>query len=265
MRASDYHFITTWRVEGTCGEVADILRDPLALPRWWPSVYLAAEETRPGDERGVGQQVRVVTKGWLPYTLRWQFLVVESRYPHGFTLEASGDLAGRGEWVFVQEGPGVRITYHWRIHAEKPLIRRLSFVLKPLFAANHRWAMAQGEASLKLELRRRHAPNGDGERGSSNDPPRAIELRDRVVDPTRNALGAADDAGRCAPGASGRAHRSAGRTHSKLGPGTAPESSAGIVSSTSIAGLSRNIDRIAGSSIPGRPSNAASSWASTSQ
>jgi hypothetical protein len=170
MPANDYHFVTGWRVDGSCGEVADILGDPLALPRWWPAVYLAVEETRPGDERGVGQRVRMVTKGWLPYTLRWQSLMVESRYPHGFTLEASGDLAGRGEWTFVQEGPDVRITYDWRIHAEKPLIRRLSFVLKPLFAANHRWAMAQGEASLGLELRRRRA-GSEGSRAAIPPPP----------------------------------------------------------------------------------------------
>jgi hypothetical protein len=161
MQASDYHFVTTWLIEGTCGEVADILRDPLALPRWWPAVYLAVEETRPGDERRVGQQVRMVTKGWLPYTLRWQSVVVESRYPYGLTLEAAGDLAGRGEWTFAQEGPSVRIIYDWRIHAEKPLVRRLSFLLKPLFAANHRWAMVQGEASLRLELLRRRAASED--------------------------------------------------------------------------------------------------------
>ena len=29
--------------------------------------------------------------------------------------------------------------------------------MKPIFAANHHWAMAQGERSLKLELARRHA------------------------------------------------------------------------------------------------------------
>ena len=29
--------------------------------------------------------------------------------------------------------------------------------MKPIFAANHRWAMARGETSLKLELARRHA------------------------------------------------------------------------------------------------------------
>ena len=37
--SNQYHFVSRWRVEGTCGEVADILGDPLAFPIWWPSVY----------------------------------------------------------------------------------------------------------------------------------------------------------------------------------------------------------------------------------
>jgi len=51
----------------------------------------------------------------------------------------------------------VNLTYDWRIRAEKPLLRWLSPLLKPLFAANHRWAMAQGERSLARELARRAA------------------------------------------------------------------------------------------------------------
>ena len=42
-----------------------------------------------------------------------------------------------------------------RIRAEKPLLRYLSFLLKPVFSANHRWAMARGEESLRAELGRR--------------------------------------------------------------------------------------------------------------
>jgi len=49
------------------------------------------------------------------------------------------------------------ITYDWRISAEKPLLKNLWFVLKPVFEANHRWAMALGEESLRLELARRRA------------------------------------------------------------------------------------------------------------
>jgi len=156
---NSYHFVTEWQVEGTCGEVADVLGDPVALPRWWPSVYLTAEEIEPPNSSGVGRRVRLVTKGWLPYTLRWEFVVTRSHYPFGFAIDASGDFVGHGEWTFVQEGPTVRITYDWSIQAEKPLLKTFTPVLRPLFESNHRWAMAQGETSLKLELARRRATN----------------------------------------------------------------------------------------------------------
>ena len=157
MSDNAYRFLTRWRLEATCGEVADVLGDPLALTRWWPSVYLDVRELRAPDARGLGRRVRLRTKGWLPYTLTWEFEVVESRYPYGFAIAASGDFEGRGVWTFTQDGPFVDVVYDWRITAEKPLLRDLSFLLKPLFEANHRWAMARGEESLRLELARRRA------------------------------------------------------------------------------------------------------------
>ena len=63
---NEYHFVTTWRVHGTTGEVADVLRNPLDLARWWPAVYLAVKELEPPDEQGLNQRVRLHTKGWLP-------------------------------------------------------------------------------------------------------------------------------------------------------------------------------------------------------
>lgn len=158
MNSSDYHFVTRWRVPGTVEEVADVLADAEGLARWWPSVYLEVEELKPGDEDGIGKEVALHTKGWLPYTLRWRFRVTESNYPHGFALEAWGDFVGRGEWTLAQDGEWVDVVYDWRVQAEKPLLRRLSFLLRPLFAANHHWAMARGEESLRLELARRAAP-----------------------------------------------------------------------------------------------------------
>jgi len=111
----------------------------------------------PGDAEGIGKVVSLYTKGWLPYTLRWQFRVTESRYPYGFSLEAWGDFNGRGIWTFEQDGKSVNIIYDWKIRADKRLLSALSFLFKPIFAANHRWAMERGEQSLKLELARRHA------------------------------------------------------------------------------------------------------------
>lgn len=157
MTSNDYHFITQWQAPGTVREVFETIADAPALVRWWPAVYLDVQQVQPGDENGVGKVVNLYTKGWLPYTLRWQFRVTEVRIPHGFALEAWGDFVGRGIWTFEQDGPWVNITYDWRIRADKPLLRYLSFLFKPIFAANHRWAMARGEESLRLELARRHA------------------------------------------------------------------------------------------------------------
>ena len=161
MASNDYHFITAWHLEATPEEVSAILADAEDLARWWPSVYLEVEREEPGDERGVGAVVRLYTKGWLPYTLRWRFTVTESDPPRGFSLDASGDFVGRGVWTFERVGEETVATYDWRILAEKGVLRRLSFVMKPLFSANHRWAMARGEESLRLELARRRATTLD--------------------------------------------------------------------------------------------------------
>lgn len=163
MASNDYHFITHWRVESTIKEVTDIIGDAADLVRWWPSVYLDVQVLEPGDENGLGKVVSLYTKGWLPYTLRWDFRVTAVR-EDGFTLQASGDFDGRGIWTFVQDGPWVNITYDWRISAEKPLLRYFSFLIKPIFAANHHWAMAKGEESLRLEIARRHARTPDERR-----------------------------------------------------------------------------------------------------
>jgi hypothetical protein len=113
MAASEYHFVTRWRLEANIEEVQTILHDAEELARWWPSVYLEVKIEEPGDPAtGIGRLVALYTKGW-------------------------------------------------RISADKPLLKYLSFLMKPLFSANHVWAMARGEESLRLELARRHAANDD--------------------------------------------------------------------------------------------------------
>src|SRR5215207_8002342 len=111
MASNEYHFITHWRVKAELQEVVDILGDAESLPRWWPSVYLEVHELEKGDEHGIGKRVSLYTKGWLPYTLRWQFVVTESNSPHGFSLAAEGDFIGTGTWTFVQDGEYVNVTY----------------------------------------------------------------------------------------------------------------------------------------------------------
>src|SRR5690349_4980495 len=107
-QTNEYVFVTTWRVQGTIEEISQILDDPEALPRWWPAVYLEVRTLPDGV-------VDLHTRGWLPYTLRWQFRVTDRRPPFGFTLEARGDLVGRGEWTLRQDGQFAEIVYDWRV------------------------------------------------------------------------------------------------------------------------------------------------------
>jgi len=168
---NQYHFVDRWRVAGDVKEVADILEDALALPRWWGSVYFDVKEIEPGGEGGIGKLIRLHAGGWLPYTLRINFRTIASNYPHGFTMDATGDLEGRGIWTFEPDGNLVNVTYDWTIRANKRIIEKLSFLLKPIFRSNHNWTMKRGKESLKLELLRRRAKS-DEERASVPSGPR---------------------------------------------------------------------------------------------
>jgi hypothetical protein len=135
--------------------VTEIFADAAALARWWPSVYLRVTPLDPGMPDGTGKSFMLHTKGWLPYTLRWKLTHSDPITEQGFAISAAGDLNGTGRWTFEADGPETVVSFDWRVSAAKPLIRRLGFIFKPAFAANHRWAMARGQESLALELRRR--------------------------------------------------------------------------------------------------------------
>ena len=152
---NEYHFITHWRIEGDITEVYEVLHDPLSYPDWWKGPYLRATELKSGEEQGVNQIVGFEMRGWLPYTLRWQLRCTEAQKPHGFASESSGDFVGRGVWTFKQDGLWVDVIFDWKVRAEKPFLRYFSFLLKPLFVANHNWVMKKWKESLKAELIRR--------------------------------------------------------------------------------------------------------------
>jgi uncharacterized protein YndB with AHSA1/START domain len=142
-----YHFITRWRFHASAEDVFAILSDPLEYPRWWPSVYLMVRAVGP-------RRVRLLTRGWLPYRLRWEAETTGTRPPERLAIRASGDFRGEGAWSLVQDGEYTDVTFEWQPTAEKPLLRYLSVILRPIFEANHRWAMEQGRRSLELELAR---------------------------------------------------------------------------------------------------------------
>ncbi|MEO1492758.1 MAG: SRPBCC family protein [Pseudomonadota bacterium] len=157
MTEQTFDLISHWAVPARIETVAEILAEPERFPDWWGAVYLSIEIADPGDADGIGRTVDVHSRGWLPYTLRWTGRLVERDPPHRAVIEATGDLTGHGVWSLRQNGDIAEITYTWTVVTSKPWMRLLAPVLRPVFAWNHRWAMAQGEAGLIQELARRAA------------------------------------------------------------------------------------------------------------
>jgi hypothetical protein len=153
-----YDFLSRWRIEDAAlTDVADVLEDTAALPRWWPELFKAVTIVHAGGEHALGQVAACTCRARLPYTLRFTYTVVDQRYPNGSTLDSTGDLVGRGIWRLSARGSGVDAEYEWQVRLEKPWLRFFSPLLRPLLAWNHEWSMRKGEAGLRREVARRSA------------------------------------------------------------------------------------------------------------
>jgi hypothetical protein len=155
--AVTFRIPTTWHVRGRIEDVADILSEPEDFPRWWGEVYLSVTTTNKGDAQSIGQTVAVHSKGWLPYRLNWEGKLVENHRPTSWTVEATGDLVGRGVWTLRQRGDIAEINYDWSVSSNRLLFRVLAPMLRWVMVSNHRWAMTKGEKGLQAELVRRGA------------------------------------------------------------------------------------------------------------
>jgi len=89
-----------------------------------------------------------VTRGLLPYRLRWELVCVEARGPRVLVSRIQGDFVGVGIWTLTPVEGGTRAVLEWRVDVRKRLIRHLTPLLRPLFAWNHRWAMRRGEERI---------------------------------------------------------------------------------------------------------------------
>lgn len=150
--SSSYHFVTHWRIRGAIGRVYAVLRDGAGYSTWWRPAYRLTEDVG-------SRKVRSVVRGWLPYTLDFTTELVREEPPKEMELRATGDLVGRGLWRLRQSGPVTEVDFFWDVQATKPLIRRLSFLLKPLFRWNHDWVMRVGEMGLQSVIRNIPGPS----------------------------------------------------------------------------------------------------------
>jgi len=145
--ASEYVFVDEWDVDAPIEAVYDVMADARTYPEWWRPVYISVE----GDEKVTQHHF----KGRLPYTLNMRAELVSEDRPNRFEVRVDGDLRGKGVWTFTQRNGKTRVRWDWVVFADRPLLKYLTPVLKPLFRFNHNWAVERAKEQLEPYARKR--------------------------------------------------------------------------------------------------------------
>jgi hypothetical protein len=151
--SAEYRFVDEWFVPLPIDRAYEILGEPLQYPSWWPEAFPAAEGDAGPPE--AGKQVSVLSRGFLPYGLRWTLTTTVAERPTRIEARMTGDFVGTSTWTLTEQEGGTRAVLDFRPSVAKPLVRYLTPLLRPLFRANHAWAMRRGQEAI-LELAKRH-------------------------------------------------------------------------------------------------------------
>jgi hypothetical protein len=147
-----YSFVTDWRFKAPLTEVWAELDAAEHYTEWWPSI-IAYCDLSP-EIHGLGARAERVVRGRLPYSLRYTTVVTGYSPPHEIAYDAVGDLTGQGRFVLDEYNDQTRVLFYWDVATSGFWLNLLAPALKPLFAWNHNWVMAQGQRGLAARLRR---------------------------------------------------------------------------------------------------------------
>ena len=149
MAINTYHFQEQWSIPGySPRQVYEVLYNATLLPEWWSGVYLEAVPLARYPRPMVGAKVRAKARGFLPYTLSFELEALTLEHGARVEVKASGDFDGIWRAELRRDGDGTRVVIDWQVTVDKPLIRYLSWLLKPVFAWNHCWTTPRGERGL---------------------------------------------------------------------------------------------------------------------
>jgi uncharacterized protein YndB with AHSA1/START domain len=149
--AAAYVFVDEWDVAAPREAVFDALADGSTYPDWWRPVYLSVETEGPVE---VGQISRQHFKGRLPYTLKTRSTLTALDRPNRLEVDVAGDLRGHGIWTLTERKGATHVRFDWQVNADRPLLRYLTPILRPLFRWNHNWAIARAIEGLEPYARR---------------------------------------------------------------------------------------------------------------
>lgn len=142
-----------WRLQATDAEkVWQVLTDIETWPHWWRYLREARIVSR-GRADHVGDVAALHWGGALRYGVRMRVTTTLAQRAQQLEGRAEGDLHGHGTWLLEPEAPdAVIVTYRWDITLQRPWMRRLAFLLRPLFEWNHFVVMRAGAQGMARQL-----------------------------------------------------------------------------------------------------------------
>ena len=100
----------------------------------------------------MGGRAEFLVRSPFGYRLRIVVETVAADPPHSITTQSTGQLQGTGIWEFHQAGDTTHVTFTWIVRSAHPLITRLEWVAKPIFALSHAIVSGRGHRGLKRLL-----------------------------------------------------------------------------------------------------------------
>lgn len=146
MSLNDYRFRNLWAVRATTTRVFDALVDLASYPCWWPDIRAV---TQLDDDTA-----EVTCRSALPYSLTFRLHRAEENAHAGrMRVDMTGDLEGYVQGLVAQHRTlGALLAISQRVVVNKPLLRALSPVARPLFQANHALMMWRGQRGFRAYL-----------------------------------------------------------------------------------------------------------------
>ncbi len=154
----EYHIVTVWHIDAPLGTVYELISQSLDWPQWWHNVE-SAEEIIPGDTKGIGNIRRYIWRGFLPYRLIFDICVTQIEPRVMIEGIASGDLEGKGRWLFTGNDTMTTVRYEWQVRTTSRWMNLLELFAYPLIKWNHNLVMRQGGKALAHKLNSRLMQN----------------------------------------------------------------------------------------------------------
>jgi ribosome-associated toxin RatA of RatAB toxin-antitoxin module len=150
-----HRFVLTsrWRLDPTSAEqVWQLLTDVESWPQWWRHVRHARVLSR-GRPDHVGDVAAIDWSSALGYGLRLRVVTTLAERARALEARAEGDVRGHGTWLIEPAAGGaVDVTYRWDVTLHRAWMRRLAFLLRPLFEWNHFAVMRSGARGMARRL-----------------------------------------------------------------------------------------------------------------